>query len=225
MGYTEDLQKMEESSPTPAPTEVQSLPDAPTIDRDFGFLPIPRSRRYDPEQPFKFTLLLNVIFGFASTCSECSFSNINFTRLTAVFSAVANLYYCQPLLSKHTRVCRQYWPSTDNLTSSILRIFQRILLKSVQHPYLDSSRVSPSHCSHLTQLHHNPSIQIRNWPPSPRSPRRSPPPPSRPPRLNNSIDVPHTRSGSHPLRRCLHHHILFSWDRHRHSSNPHPACR
>ncbi|KAJ7914289.1 major facilitator superfamily domain-containing protein [Mycena leptocephala] len=47
---------------------------------DFGFLPIPRRLRYDPEKPFRFGLVLNVLFGFAST----------FT--------VANLYYCQPLL-------------------------------------------------------------------------------------------------------------------------------
>ncbi|KAJ6455478.1 major facilitator superfamily domain-containing protein [Mycena sanguinolenta] len=47
---------------------------------DFGFLPIPRRLRYDPQKPFHFGLLLNVLFGFAST----------FT--------VANLYYCQPLL-------------------------------------------------------------------------------------------------------------------------------
>ncbi|KAF7357362.1 putative transporter YgaY [Mycena sanguinolenta] len=47
---------------------------------DFGFLPIPQRLRYNPQKPFHFGLLLNVLFGFAST----------FT--------VANLYYCQPLL-------------------------------------------------------------------------------------------------------------------------------
>ncbi|KAJ7101552.1 major facilitator superfamily domain-containing protein [Mycena belliarum] len=47
---------------------------------DFGFIPIPRRLRYDPEKPFHFGLLLNVLFGFASTF------------------IVANLYYCQPLL-------------------------------------------------------------------------------------------------------------------------------
>ncbi|KAJ7119752.1 major facilitator superfamily domain-containing protein [Mycena epipterygia] len=47
---------------------------------DFGFLPIPRRLRYDPKKPFHFGLVLNVLFGFASTF------------------IVANLYYCQPLL-------------------------------------------------------------------------------------------------------------------------------
>ncbi|KAK1219522.1 hypothetical protein PQX77_017757 [Marasmius sp. AFHP31] len=49
--------------------------------RDFGLIPIPRRLRYDPQKPFHFGIMLNVAFGFAST----------FT--------VANLYYCQPLLS------------------------------------------------------------------------------------------------------------------------------
>ncbi|KAI0056375.1 MFS general substrate transporter [Artomyces pyxidatus] len=48
--------------------------------KDFGFLPIPRRLRYDPEHPAKFGLLLNVVFGISGTF------------------LVANLYYCQPLL-------------------------------------------------------------------------------------------------------------------------------
>ncbi|KZT44476.1 MFS general substrate transporter [Sistotremastrum suecicum HHB10207 ss-3] len=48
--------------------------------KDFGFLPIPARLRYNPEKPAHFGLLLNVVFGFASTLT------------------VANLYYCQPLL-------------------------------------------------------------------------------------------------------------------------------
>lgn len=51
-----------------------------TISKDFGFLPIPRRLRYDPEHPAHFGLLLNATFGIASTF------------------VVANLYYCQPLL-------------------------------------------------------------------------------------------------------------------------------
>ncbi|KAK1219524.1 hypothetical protein PQX77_017759 [Marasmius sp. AFHP31] len=49
--------------------------------RDFGLIPIPRRLRYDPQKPFHFGIVLQIAFGFAST----------FT--------VANLYYCQPLLS------------------------------------------------------------------------------------------------------------------------------
>ncbi|KAG8968266.1 hypothetical protein FRC03_008132 [Tulasnella sp. 419] len=48
---------------------------------DFGVLPIPKSRRYHTNsKSFEFTILLNIVFGFAST------------------TTVANLYYCQPLL-------------------------------------------------------------------------------------------------------------------------------
>lgn len=48
--------------------------------RDFGFLPIPHSCRYDPDRPPRFTLALNILFGLGSTVT------------------VALLYYCQPLL-------------------------------------------------------------------------------------------------------------------------------
>ena len=37
--------------------------------KDFGFLPIPKRVRYDPERPTHFGLLMNVIFGIASTFS------------------------------------------------------------------------------------------------------------------------------------------------------------
>ncbi|KAF9219145.1 MFS general substrate transporter [Gyrodon lividus] len=52
---------------------------------DFGFLPIPKRLRYDPDKPFHFGLLLNASFGFA-----CTF-------------IVANLYYCQPLLIEFSK--------------------------------------------------------------------------------------------------------------------------
>ncbi|KAG8906718.1 hypothetical protein FRB99_006316 [Tulasnella sp. 403] len=56
-----------------------SVPYIPRT-RDFKFLPIPRRLRYHPDTPFNFTLVLNIIFGFAST------------------AVIANIYYCQPLL-------------------------------------------------------------------------------------------------------------------------------
>jgi hypothetical protein len=37
---------------------------------DFGFLPVPKRLRYDPNKPFHFGLLLNASFGFASTFSK-----------------------------------------------------------------------------------------------------------------------------------------------------------
>ncbi|EJU06679.1 MFS general substrate transporter [Dacryopinax primogenitus] len=75
--------------PLPQDTErtgvVESSPEhekanEPIRTRDFGFLPIPKKQRHDPNVGFKFTTLLNAVFGVAST----------FT--------VANLYYSQPLL-------------------------------------------------------------------------------------------------------------------------------
>ncbi|KAJ7127480.1 major facilitator superfamily domain-containing protein [Mycena filopes] len=51
-----------------------------TATHELVFLPIPRRLRYDPQKPFHFGIVLNVLFGFASTF------------------IVANLYYCQPLL-------------------------------------------------------------------------------------------------------------------------------
>lgn len=37
---------------------------------DFGFIPIPKSLRYNPDKPFHFGLLMNAAFGFASTFGE-----------------------------------------------------------------------------------------------------------------------------------------------------------
>ncbi|EJD36229.1 MFS general substrate transporter [Auricularia subglabra TFB-10046 SS5] len=48
--------------------------------RNLKVLPVPRWLQYDPARPFHFGLVLNVVFGFASTMIVC------------------NLYYCQPLL-------------------------------------------------------------------------------------------------------------------------------
>ncbi|KAL6300671.1 major facilitator superfamily domain-containing protein [Sparassis latifolia] len=53
---------------------------ASTITKDFGFLPIPRHLRHDPEHPAHFGLLLNATFGLASTF------------------LVANIWWCQPIL-------------------------------------------------------------------------------------------------------------------------------
>ena len=38
--------------------------------KDFGFVPIPRRLQYDSERAFKFTTVLNITFGIASTFSE-----------------------------------------------------------------------------------------------------------------------------------------------------------
>lgn len=38
--------------------------------KDFGFLPIPKRLRYDPDKPFQFGLVMNISFGFTSTFSQ-----------------------------------------------------------------------------------------------------------------------------------------------------------
>lgn len=42
----------------------------PTYRCDFGFLPIPKRLRYDPEKPFYFGTFLNVFFGICTTLGE-----------------------------------------------------------------------------------------------------------------------------------------------------------
>ena len=55
----------------PEEKKAQAAPKdaAPEELKDFGFLPIPKRVRYDPERPAHFGLLMNVIFGVASTFS------------------------------------------------------------------------------------------------------------------------------------------------------------
>ena len=68
---------------------------------DFGFVPIPKRVRYDPQNPAHFGLLMNVIFGAAGTFSTWSRFYRLRSQLTLHFClVVANLYYCQPLLSE-----------------------------------------------------------------------------------------------------------------------------
>ena len=83
--------------------------------KDFGFLPIPARLRYNPEKPAHFGLLLNVcfplrdagpkimscqvVFGFASTLTGLVYVLFGSCILLIRLHSVANLYYCQPLLS------------------------------------------------------------------------------------------------------------------------------
>lgn len=66
--------------------------------KDFRFVPIPKRLQYDSTRPFQFTTVLNITFGFASTFSE--YSKCLRVRMfpDLLHTAVANLYYCQPLL-------------------------------------------------------------------------------------------------------------------------------
>jgi hypothetical protein len=67
----------EKPEPSTGSGTVEHQMTTPLMTHDFGFVPIPRRLRYDPQKPFHFGLVLNVLFGFASTF------------------IVANLYYCQ----------------------------------------------------------------------------------------------------------------------------------
>lgn len=53
-----------------APADQERTVAAKGGTHDLYFLPIPRRLQWDPEAPPKFTLLLNVIFGFSATFSE-----------------------------------------------------------------------------------------------------------------------------------------------------------
>jgi hypothetical protein len=68
--------------------------------KDFGFLPIPKGLRYVEEKPAYFRLVLNVAFGLAGMVIGMTSveSGSRLQRLTR--NIVANLYYCQPILSE-----------------------------------------------------------------------------------------------------------------------------
>lgn len=53
-------------------TPVLSEDEGPRliVPKDFGFLPVPRRLRYDPDKPFHFGTFMNMSFGFASTFSK-----------------------------------------------------------------------------------------------------------------------------------------------------------
>lgn len=79
----------------------EKMPVDKSTTYDFGLFPIPHQLRYDPEKPFKFTLLLNIMFGLGSTfsehCNRCY--HLQIKMFDTCITAVANLYWCQPLLS------------------------------------------------------------------------------------------------------------------------------
>ena len=58
-----------DSLPTIAVTVDQKAEESPKT--DFGFLPIPRRLRHDPDNPTSFGLGMNVIFAIASAFCEC----------------------------------------------------------------------------------------------------------------------------------------------------------
>ena len=94
--------------------------------KDFGLIPIPPHLRYDPSKPFRFGIVLNVAFGFASTFSKSDllFNILYFrpgTKLIRSTIVIANLYYCQPLLSK-SQVLHPVL-EFSSFPSSVIKIF------------------------------------------------------------------------------------------------------
>ncbi|KAF5364668.1 hypothetical protein D9758_005645 [Tetrapyrgos nigripes] len=70
---------VEPSAPGQSSPEDQEGEDV-EYTKDFGIIPIPSRLQYHPNKSFHFGLVLQIVFGFASTF------------------VVANLYYCQPIL-------------------------------------------------------------------------------------------------------------------------------
>ncbi|TFY64812.1 hypothetical protein EVG20_g5817, partial [Dentipellis fragilis] len=68
---------------------------------NFGFLPIPKRLRYDPEHPAVFGTVMNAAFGFG-----CTF-------------IVANLYYCQPLLIQLSESFNVSYDEVSNIPTLI----------------------------------------------------------------------------------------------------------
>jgi hypothetical protein len=62
-------QEKELATPTTSSTPGDLEHEHQVYTTDFGFIPIPKHLRYDPERPFYFGTFLNVAFGFAATFS------------------------------------------------------------------------------------------------------------------------------------------------------------
>jgi hypothetical protein len=54
-----DLKQEAKVTQSPAPPEIDDI-----VTKEFGFIPIPRHLRHDPERPHHFGWTLNLAFGF-----------------------------------------------------------------------------------------------------------------------------------------------------------------
>jgi hypothetical protein len=91
--------ELQAPSPDTAAEKAAAFTQESWPTKDFGLIPIPKRLQYNPIEPFHFGILLNVSFGFASTFST-HFSVDGEQTLLMSRIAVANLFYCQPLLSR-----------------------------------------------------------------------------------------------------------------------------
>ena len=73
-----DVERGEQHPGTPSETATLEAPaeakaqkaDHPVNKRDFGLIPIPKYLRVEKDRPPRFDIVLNVLFGIASTFSE-----------------------------------------------------------------------------------------------------------------------------------------------------------
>ena len=88
---------------SPSPGELEEKIGYPDfVKKDLFFLPIPKYLRYNPSSPTRFDIFTNILFGIASTCSESPpFLSFHPKEVLITVAVIANLYYCQPLLSEH----------------------------------------------------------------------------------------------------------------------------
>lgn len=91
-------------------TTASSLDVSDTLDpcrtHDLRIIPIPVHLRYDSSRPPQLSLTLNVIFAATGTVCE-RYLSVTLVESSTYYHGpvVANLYYCQPILSKYTMSC------------------------------------------------------------------------------------------------------------------------
>lgn len=97
--------------------------------KEFYILPIPTRLRYNPELPFKFTYGIAVAYAVVGTLSK--YRNTFFvtfsTLIGLLLSVTANLYFCQPLLSKWPRFLHNHKMLSDYGCSRNVEIFPCII--------------------------------------------------------------------------------------------------
>ncbi len=96
-----------------SPSETLPVPvtvaHSVSVPRDFLVIPVPRYLRHNPQRPAHFGLFLNIVFAVATTFSKCTYLDSSLLSNRADMpsvrnmSVVANIYWCQPILSECAR--------------------------------------------------------------------------------------------------------------------------
>lgn len=88
-------------TPTKESESIASSFEAYRPTKDFGFLPIPKYLQYRPDKPRQLSMWttcgLSFVSSFSTLLSCCPIVNLNCLAQSLV---IANVYYCQPLLSE-----------------------------------------------------------------------------------------------------------------------------